>query len=73
MKYLNIINMLCVSALLSACGSSSSTSPAPTPSGDAFFNQVSGVTNDASEVAESLDINNMVVTQPEDSEPSPLG
>ncbi len=71
MKYFNIINMLCISALLGACGSNSSTSP--TPVGDAFFNEVSSVTNDASDVAESLDITSMVVTQPEDSEPSPLG
>jgi major membrane immunogen (membrane-anchored lipoprotein) len=73
MKYFNIINMLCISALLGACGSSSSTSPAPPPVGDAFFNQVSNVTNDASDAAESIDINSMVVTQPEDTEPSPLG
>lgn len=73
MKYFNIISMLCISALLGACGNSSSTFPAPTPAGDAFFNQVSSVTHDASDVAESLDITSTVVTQPEDSEPSPLG
>jgi major membrane immunogen (membrane-anchored lipoprotein) len=73
MKYFNIINMLCVSALLGACGSSSTTTSTPNPTGDAFINQVSGVTNDANDAAESIDINSMVVTQPEDTEPSPLG
>jgi major membrane immunogen (membrane-anchored lipoprotein) len=69
MKYFNIINMLCISALLGACGGSSDSSP---PVGDAFTNQVSDITNAVNDVAESQDISELVATQPEDTEPAPL-
>ncbi len=71
MKYFNIINMLCISAVLSACGGGSTT-VTPIATGDAFINQVSDVAKVESDAAESLDISGMVATQPEDTEPSPL-
>ena len=71
MKYFNIINVLCISALLGACGGSSTTA-APSPAVDPFINQVNGMSNSATETDDAIDINGMVATEPEDAEPAPL-
>ncbi len=71
MKYLNIINMLCISILLGACGGSSSTA-APAPAVDPFINQVNSMTTSADETVEAIDIKGMTATEPEDAEPAPL-
>lgn len=72
MKFSRLTLAVFVAVLLSACSRGGSDNNGANPVADTFTTQVSGEAAAAKDAAEPLDINGLVVTQPDNTEPVPL-
>lgn len=73
------LSLICAALLIAGCGGGGSTytppEPIPVPPAamlDAFFAAVSGVVSAAPDDTEANNLDALVATAPEDSEPAPL-
>jgi hypothetical protein len=64
--------ILICALLVAGCHSGTTSTPAPTPTGDAFFAQVTEVIATLPDDADAATIDALVATKPEDSEPIAL-
>ena len=72
MKFSRLTLAVLVTVLLSACSRGGSDNNGTNPVADSFTSQVSGEAAAAKDASEPLDINGLVATQPDNTEPVPL-
>lgn len=80
---MNKLSLICLALLLSACGGSSDTHksagmdpvappPPAAPAADAFYAQVEKVSGNMPDTTDPDDIDKVVMSQPDDTEPKNL-